>query len=96
MKLSENERDGAMYLLDGTKYLAAAAASALIALLLPTGKKKRGKKYVKNFKRVNKAVTGATETAALKWLEADVKKNPGKYIRRDKGLQIEQAEMIDI
>ena len=62
------------------------------------GKKpeKMKKKLSKNYKRINGALSGVTDKAALKWLEKDVKAHPDKYTKRDKGIHIDPAEIIDI
>lgn len=106
MKLNDKEREGSQVLLDGTAYVAAAAVSALLTLLFPSKKpkkadsqkarKKQNKSFAKKYRLINKAISGGAETAALKWLEEDVKKNPDKYLKRDKGIVLEQAELIDI
>lgn len=98
MKLTEKEREGKEILLDGAAYIAIAASSALAALLLTSSKKpeKMKKKLSKNYKRINGALSGVTDKAALKWLEKDVKAHPDKYTKRDKGIHIDPAEIIDI
>lgn len=104
MKLNDKELGGKILLLDGTKYLCLAAASAAVALLISGDKKgsdekstkKYKKKFSKRYSKVNGILSGVVDKAALKWLEADVKANPDKYLKRDKGIHIDMAEMIDI
>ena len=98
MKLTEKEREGKQILYDGMTYAAIAASSALAALLLTSNKKpeKTMKKFKKNYKRVNGALNSAADKVTLKWLERDVKAHPDKYIKRDKGIHIDPAEIIDI
>lgn len=104
MKLTDKERDGKILLLDGTKYVCLAAASAAVALLISGEKKgsdeksakKHKKKFSKRYSKVHGILSGAADKAALKWLEADVKAHPDKYLKRDKGIHIDMAEMIDI
>lgn len=104
MKLTDKERDGKILLLDGTKYICLAAASAAVALLISGDSKdnnakkaaKHKKKFSKRYDRVHGIMSGAAEKAALKWLEKDVASNPDKYLKRDKGIHIDMAEMIDI
>lgn len=99
----DKAREGAIILLDGAKYLLIAMASALIATIISPSSKKKKKSsdkkkssFVKRYGTVNKVLSGGAEKVALKWLEEDVRRNPNKYLERDKGIHIDTAEIIDI
>ncbi len=98
--LSEKERGGGIVLMDTAKHLALMAAAAGVALILTSDKKndakKKKKSFVKRYGAANKILNSAADKVSLAWLEKDVKAHPEKYIPRDKGIHIEDSEIVEI
>lgn len=98
--LNEKEREGGIVLMDTAKHLALMAAAAGVALILGSGKKKdadkKKKSFLKRYGKINKMLGSAADKASLIWLERDVKAHPEKYTKRDKGVYLEDAEIVEI
>lgn len=98
--LTNKEREGGMILLDLSKHIFIGIAAAAVTLIVGAGKskdkEKKKKKFIKRYGKVNKIIGNAAEKASLIWLERDVKAHPDKYIKRDKGVFLEDAEIVEI
>lgn len=98
--LTNKEREGKIILIDTAKNLALMAAAAGVALIIGSKKNKDSKKdkksFVKRYGKINKILGSAADKASLIWLEKEVKAHPEKYIKRDKGIYIEDAEIVKI
>ena len=51
---------------------------------------------MKRYGKINKMLGSAADKASLIWLEKDVKAHPEKYTKRDKGVYLEDAEIVEI
>lgn len=98
--LTNKEREGGIILMDTAKHIALAAAAAGVALILCSDKKKdsgkKKKSFLKRYGKIHEKLSSAADKASLMWLEKDVKAHPEKYTQRDKGVYLEDAEIVEI
>ncbi|MBQ4096033.1 MAG: hypothetical protein IJC65_06380 [Oscillospiraceae bacterium] len=98
--LSNKEREGGIILLDLAKHICLAVAAAAVTLIVGSGKSKnkakKKKTFLKRYGKINGIIGNAADKASLLWLKKDVEAHPEKYTKRDKGVYLEDAEIVEI